>query len=291
MLKIQQMEKLDLTVFEKSQLIDNYKSELRKLEFQIEAAKSAIALLETGAPAVVPQVSIIDTEQVTIPATEQQAPKKRGPKPKEKVAETESASAQPEPAKEEAKPAAVKGKPGKKAGTKKASALKEEPVEEPVTAETTPEESSPTPKKGKGKGKAQKSVETAGQVEDQPAPAEKAEKAKKEKTEKKEKPKVAKAPKEKKAEDEGDRKKPGPKASMSFWDEFILEKLRAVGEGTLSSADLLGAMKSERDAKDLQLGNTQLSQLLNRSLHKLVHKMKLVASQQLAGRNFTYWAK
>ena len=288
MLKIQQMEKLDLTVFEKSQLIDNYKSELRKLEFQIEAARAAIALLETGTAAVAPQVTILDTEQVTVPTTEQQAPKKRGPKPKENTAETESASAQPEPAKEEAKPAAVKGKAGKKAGTKKASAPKEEPVEEPVKAELSAEESVPAPKKGKRKDKAPKSVEVEVQVEDKAAPAEK---VKKEKTEKKEKTKVAKAPKEKKAEAEGDRKKPGPKASMSFWDEFILEKLRAVGEGTLSSADLLGAMKSERDAKDLQLGNTQLSQLLNRSLHKLVHKMKLVASQQLAGRNFAYWAK
>lgn len=288
MLKIQQMEKLDLTVFEKSQLIDNYKSELRKLEFQIEAARAAIALLETGTAAVAPQVTILDTEQVTVPTTEQQAPKKRGPKPKENTTETESASAQSEPATEETKPVAAKGKPGKKAGTKKASAPKEAPVEEPVKAELSAEESVPAPKKGKRKDKAPKSVEVEVQVEDKAAPAEK---VKKEKTEKKEKTKVAKAPKEKKAEAEGDRKKPGPKASMSFWDEFILEKLRAVGEGTLSSADLLGAMKSERDAKDLQLGNTQLSQLLNRSLHKLVHKMKLVASQQLAGRNFAYWAK
>jgi hypothetical protein len=282
------MEKLDLTVFEKSQLIDNYKSELRKLEFQIEAARAAIALLETGAAATAPQVSIIETEQSAVSSAEEKVPQKRGPKAKEKVAEPVLAKVIPEPATEVETPAAVKGKPGKKTGTKKTAAPQEAPSAAVAVAEASTESTAPAPKKGKGKSKLSKATASTAQVEDALAPLGKPEKVKKEK---KEKPKVAKAPKENKTEAEGDRKKPGPKATMSFWDEFILEKLRAMGDGSLSSSELLEAMKSERDAKDLQLGNTQLAQLLNRSLQKLVHKMKLVASQQLAGRNFAYWAK
>lgn len=284
------MEKLDLTVSEKSQLIDNYKSELRKLEFQIEAAKAAISFLEAGV-AKAPQVSVLDGENTDVPET---TTKKRGPRPKEQAVATETPA--PSPVQKEEK-AVTKGKAGKKAGTKKAAAPQEAPVEEAGAPETSPAETSaeevaaaPGKGKGKGKRKAVKAADTTA-VEESPATESKPAKTKKEKSEKKEKPKTAKASKEKNPESEGDRKKPGPKATLSFWDEFILEKLRAVGEGSLSSSDLLEAMRSERDAKDLQLGNVQLSQLLNRSLQKLVHKMKLVASQQLAGRNFTYWAK
>ncbi|MBK7474752.1 MAG: hypothetical protein IPI11_01550 [Haliscomenobacter sp.] len=117
------MAKITLTPLEINQLVDNYKSELRKLEFQVETVKTAIGQLEGGP---------VTPATITAPVEEKKSePKKRGPKPKNK--ETQAAPKAPVSAEEPVSAEAPK-KRGPKSKNQPIQAAPKAPVsvEEPV---------------------------------------------------------------------------------------------------------------------------------------------------------------
>ncbi len=277
--KSNKMAKITLTPLEINQLLDNYKSELRKLEFQVEAAKSAIAQLE-GAP--------VSPATITAPPEEKKSePKKRGPKPKNKetqavpvvAAPIEKPSESEAPKKRGPKAKTINVTEPKAAKTKAAKAPKaEKPAKaEKITKATKEAKALKVEKPAKSKAPA------AAPVAETKTPARKGRPS----TKKAGEPKAPAAEQKKKA-------KPGPTASYSEWDTFILETMKRVGK-PMANADLLDYMKTERDArkneKEYQIGDSRLKELLNRSLQKLGNKMALLVKENYEGRGFLYRLK
>lgn len=264
------MENKELTLLEKSQLIDNYKSDLRKLEFQIITIKSAIERLEkevisaavstTESAEIQPvkQKKVEVVAEVAAPAAKE--PKKRGPKPK--VA-TEMPAA----------PVAEEVSTPKKRGPK--PKVQQEPTAAKATEKLTSEKQSK-------KAKAAEAPKASKQSKKEKAPKSSAKKSAKA------------APKEKlvaaKATEATDKKKPGRQAGMTFWDTFILNTLTTI-DRPMTVADLQDFMRQERDTKNIQEGDTRLSHLLNRSLNKLYNTMKIISREAYSGRGYLYKVK
>lgn len=301
------MAKITLTPMEINQLVDNYKSELRKLEFQVESIKTAISQLE-GAP-VIPTV-------ITAPAEEKKfETKKRGPKPKNKEAQiatkvdipAEKPTSTEVPKKRGPKPKAVVAAETK---TPKPKAVKAPKVEKAVKVAKAPkaEKAVKAVKVAKAEkavniakvAKAEKVVKAATPVaKEKPAKPVKSKAVAAPKEEiktpaKKGRPSTKKAAESKPSTAEQKKAKPGPTAAYSEWDSFILDTMKRVGK-PMANADLLDYMKTERDArsseKEYQIGDSRLKELLNRSLQKLGNKMDLLVKENYEGRGFLYRLK
>ena len=303
-----------LTPAEISQLMAAYESELRKLEFQRGALTEAILKLQK-------QIGIteITVEPTTELIIETAKPERKKPGPKagaKKAAVTtvpaETKPAQDKPGKKKSKPEStdtpvtppLETTPETPAKTRKPRADKQETAPAaPVTKgkagrpkkvkeDTTTENISDTivekPKgKGKGKGRPPKSAA--------PEAAETKPKAQKEKKSKetKEIPVKETAGKIKaeeilvKSEVKG---KPGPKATYSKWDRFIFDLIKKVAR-PMTSADIIDAMKAERDSTKEPLGDTALAQQLNRTLQKLGSKLDLLKKEPYSGKGKVYSLK
>lgn len=270
------MAKPNLTQAEINELLSDYQSNLRKLDFERELILEAISKLQK-------QTGV--TETPPAPAAELPKPerKKPGPKPK----------AKPEAPKAQEVAPASKRKGRKSAKAEPVAAITEPPVTEvTVTAtpapktrgrkkQTTAEVAAPAPEK-KGKGGRPRKQATAAPVKEKKA--EKAEKA----------VKAAKAPKTaqkaSKTEKTAEKAKPGPKPSYNKWDLLILKGLKKIGK-PMSSQDLLEIMKEERDAANEPYGDTTLGQFLNRSLQKLGKKQELLNTEPYSGKGYLYSLK
>ena len=226
------MEKENLSAIEIKELIDNYKSNIRKFEFQIENAKLAISKLES-------EILLGSTkaaeEGKSKKATGKQAVK-RGPKPKKAATEAAQAAEVKEPKKRGPKP--------KKAVAEAAQAAE---VKEP-------KKRGPKPKK---------------------AVAEAAQAAEVKKAEKKNKAAA-------KPSGPVEKKRPGRTATLTEWDNFIIQTL-GEGKKLRTNDDLHKAMMEERDAQKIQEGNARLKELLNRSLQKLSGKMGQIDKVKVPG--------
>ena len=271
-----------LTQAEISQLMASYESELRKIEFQRGALVEAISKLQkhTGITEVIIETAV---------ETAKPERKKPGPKPGAKKSAAPVAPAPEKPA---------KGRPGRKKVAKEPLVT---PVEAKIeasvaTPETTPKKRKPRaqkeqaapatpPAKGKvGRPKAIKASTEISTVKEKQAktPKVKAEKATKGKA-KNEKVKVEKT-------ETGAKAKPGPKASYSKWDHFVFDLIKKIGR-PMTSADIIDAMKAERDRANDSLGDTALAQQLNRTLQKLSAKLDLLNKQPYSGKGKIYSLK
>ncbi len=301
-----------LTPAEISQLMATYESELRKLEFQRGSLTEAILKLQK-------QIGIteITIEPATALAIQPAKPerKKPGPKAGAKKAATILPTLEKTP----------KGKPGKKKGTDEtptapvAAAIEPSPempaktrkprTSKPEAAPATPpatkgkagrpkavketllpEKTSPEiVEKPKGKGRPPKSAAPSPEIAE---PKVKAGKEKK-----------VKAPKDTSAKETSGKikaeeiaikpetkVKPGPKATYNKWDNFIFNLIKKVAR-PMTSADIIDAMKVERDATKEPLGDTALSQQLNRTLTKLGGKLDLLKKEPYSGKGKVYSLK
>ncbi len=288
------MAKITLTPLEVNQLVDNYKSELRKLEFQVEAVKTAIGQLEGGP---------VTPTTITAPVEEKIAePKKRGPKPKNKEAQATPEVVVPveEPVVAEApkkrgpKSKAVTAAEPKTVKTKAPKAEKAEKAAKPVKApkpakapkaeevSKTEAAKTETPEANKKPAKTGKSKAVAAPKEEAKTPARKG------------RPRTKNIDETPTSTEKQKKAKPGPTSAYSEWDTFILDTMTRVGK-PMANADLLDYMKTERDArsneKEYQIGDSRLKELLNRSLQKLGNKMDLLVKENYEGRGFLYRLK
>lgn len=291
-LKLKKMAKITLTPLEINQLVDNYKSELRKLEFQVEAVKTAIGQLEGGP--VTPTTILAPVEE------KKSEPKKRGPKPKnietpaapEAPVLAEKPVAAEAPKKRGPKSKAVAGAPDapKAPKTKVAKApkaekaAKAEKAQKPATKAPKAEKAAKTetPVASEKPVKTRKPKTAAAPKEEPKAPA------------KKGRPRTKNTDETPTSTEKQKKAKPGPTSAFSEWDSFILETMTRVGK-PMANADLLDYMKTERDArsneKEYQIGDSRLKELLNRSLQKLGNKMDLLVKENYEGRGYLYRLK
>ena len=288
------MAKITLPPLEVNQLVDNYKSELRKLEFQVEAVKTAIGQLEGGP---------VTPTTITAPVEKKIAePKKRGPKPKNKEAQATPEVVVPveEPVVAEApkkrgpKSKAVTAAEPKTVKTKAPKAEKAEkaaktvkapkPAKAPKAEEVSKTEAAKTetPEANKKPAKTGKSKAVAAPKEEAKTPARKG------------RPRTKNIDETPTSTEKQKKAKPGPTSAYSEWDTFILDTMTRVGK-PMANADLLDYMKTERDArsneKEYQIGDSRLKELLNRSLQKLGNKMDLLVKENYEGRGFLYRLK
>lgn len=279
--KIKEMGNQKLTQAEISQLMASYESELRKIEFQRGALVEAISKLQkhTG----ITTITIDSTIETVKPER-----KKPGPKPGAKKTATPTVPAQEKP---------EKGKRTRKKTT-------EEVISAPEEARTTAQSPETSVKKRKSKTDKQEEVLVPTPQLKQKAGRPKADKTKtevpaaEEKTVKSTKVKIEKTKKEKTKNEKvkadktetGAKAKPGPKASYSKWDHFVFDLIKKVGR-PMTSADIIDSMKAERDKAKDSLGDTALSQQLNRTLQKLSAKLDLLNKQPYSGKGKIYSLK
>jgi hypothetical protein len=267
-----------LTQAEISQLMATYESELRKLEFQRETVLEVISKLQK-------HTGIIELAVEPVQETPPKERKKPGPKAgfkKTVAASTEVSTSVPN----EETAATVEEKPKKGRGKGKQKATATDSITTPAAElskpakisagkgkqkkKTEPVETTPaSPAKRKGKLKLDEPIEATPAVE-------KPVKAKKEKA-------VITAESESKA-------KPGPKTSYNKWDHFIFDLIKKVGK-PMTSADIIDSMKAERDIAKDSLGDTALSQQLNRTLTKLGGKLDLLKKEPYSGKGKIYSLK
>ncbi|MFZ4427597.1 MAG: hypothetical protein ACOYOO_10600 [Saprospiraceae bacterium] len=257
-----------LTSAEISQLMAAYESELRKLEFQRGTVVEAISKLQKHTP-------MIETAPELPKETQLPAPKKRGPKAgfKKKAAEPIE-TPELETAAAITKPIEEKPKGRKRKQETPAGATAE------VPAAATPQPVEPT---AKGKKKKTEAVESPAET-----PSKKKGKIKLDETGMA--PQVSKKEETAKNKETESKGKPGPKASYNKWDRFIFDLIKKVGK-PMTSADIIDAMKEERDTTKEQIGDTGLSQQLNRTLQKLGTKLDLLKKEPYSGKGKVYSLK
>ncbi len=268
MRKIKEMGNEKLTSAEISQLMAAYESELRKLEFQRGTVVEAISKLQKHTP-------MIETAPELPKETQLPAPKKRGPKAgfKKKAAEPIE-TPELETAAAITKPIEEKPKGRKRKQETPAGATAE------VPAAATPQPVEPT---AKGKKKKTEAVESPAET-----PSKKKGKIKLDETGMA--PQVSKKEETAKNKETESKGKPGPKASYNKWDRFIFDLIKKVGK-PMTSADIIDAMKEERDTTKEQIGDTGLSQQLNRTLQKLGTKLDLLKKEPYSGKGKVYSLK
>jgi len=253
------MNNRELTSIEKRHLIEKYQSDARLLEHQLDKLHQWIKELENEP---------VEKKATVQPAT----PGKTETATKEKVEKVK-------------KVAADKTKTLGKRGPKPKEKVKDSTAPVEVAAEKAAKIVVEKPKAVKAAKGTEKGAEKSavGKIKiAKPAKAPKPAKVEKTSTAKKSKEAVPAADAA-----ASEKKKPGRQATMSFWDTFVLDKLLEINK-PMAVTDLLDAMKDERDAQKLNEGNTMLSQLLNRSLHKLYHKMQLISREEYDGRGYLY---
>ena len=302
-----------LTTAEISQLMATYESELRKLEFQRGALTEAVLKLQkqigiteiTVEPAKELAIQPAKPERkkpgpkagnkkaavAEVPAVEK--PAKGKPGRKKSVAETPATPAatviettaekpaktrKPRASKLETTPATptVKGKPGRP------KAVKEAPATEKAATEMV--------EKPKGKGRPPKSTAPSPTIVEPKAKVVK-EKKVKEVKDSTTKGKAGKIKATEIAVKSETKAKPGPKATYTKWDHFVFNLIKKVAR-PMTSADIIDAMKVERDATKEPLGDTGLSQQLNRTLTKFgTNKLDLLKKEPYSGKGKVYSLK
>lgn len=306
-----------LTPAEISQLMATYESELRKLEFQRGALTEAVLKLQKQIG--ITEITVEPTKELAIqpakperkkpgpkagnkkaavaevPAVEKPAKGKPGRKKSvaetpatpvaaviETTAEKPAKTRKPRTSKLETAPAtpAVKGKPGRP------KAVKEAPATEKTATEIV--------EKTKGKGRPPKSTAPSPSIAEPKAKVIKEKKTKEKKVKEAKisaaKGKAGKIKAEEIAVKSETKAKPGPKATYSKWDHFVFNLIKKVAR-PMTSADIIDAMKVERDATKQPLGDTALSQQLNRTLTKLGGKLDLLKKEPYSGKGKVYSLK
>ncbi|MCB9048124.1 MAG: hypothetical protein H6556_01740 [Lewinellaceae bacterium] len=241
-------------------LLTQYRSDLRKLEYQIHQTQSIIQGLEKQAAEVQEALAI---ETSTAPPAAEKTTAKRAAKGRPK----KSGRKPGRPPK--AKPAKAADKaPEAKAETTKAPEAK---APEAKAAETkAPEAKAPAAKKTAGRRPSKKSAEEKSPAVKKKGPGRPRKSTAEKKT-------------EKAAKKESPEKK-GPGYRLSEWDNFVFDCLKAKQQALITQ-DFLDIAKANPDIKS---GEAQIKVKLNRSLHKLSNKKGALVKVEHSGRGYAY---
>ena len=268
------MEYTQLSPLEVRDLINKYKSDLRKLDFQRLKTGSIIKELEGYATEIEEALSI---EEATI----RELPSSGEPQTEEKKA---PAKRRTRPAKAEAKKPKAKKQTATKAAAKKEEAPKPEQKQE-TTQTAAKKEEAPKPEQK------QETTQTAAKKEEAPKPEKKKKRrgrppGSKNKTKSKSTAKgkgktkqKAAASSTKSATEAGQRG-----YRLSEWDQFVLNSLEDKQKAlTTSEFTEIGVANPS-----IKSGAAQIKTKLNRSLHKLANKKGVLVKVEHSGRGFAY---
>jgi hypothetical protein len=240
-----------LSPLELRDLINNYSSDLRKLNYQV--AKTQAMLNELEGHLAEADIAL-GLEWSEAPA---KAPEKAAPKPATKKAASKSATKKA-PEKAAPKPAAEKkseDKPkrrGRPAGSKNKTTLKK------TKSASTGKTKTKTKGRGRPPGSKNKSKVAA------------------------DKAKASKPTASKKTEQAATDDTPGYR--LSEWDNFILKSLKEKQKVLTTSA----LTKTGVSDSSIKLGSAQIKTKLNASLHKLANKKGMLVKVEHSGRGFAY---
>jgi len=238
-----------LNPLEIKDLINQYHSDLRKLEYQVHKAKSIIQELEKQAAGV---KEALAGEEVKA---------KSAAKPRARKAAPASES---KPEKEKKRPGRPRKAEAAQIGETKAEAPAIEP-EAKVAAAPAPEAEAPT---------AKRTPKKRAKKEEPAAPKKKAGRP----------PKSAEEKKSTKASKKESAEKQEAGYRLSEWDELVVNCLKTKQKALITS-DFVDIAKENPDIKS---GEAQIKVKLNRSLHKLSNKKGLLVKVEHSGRGYAY---
>lgn len=248
-----------LTPLEIQDLVNKYRSDLRKLEFQVQHTVSLLQQLEQAAAQAEEALAVAPAVQAPTAAPKPKRGRGRGPAKKE---------AAPKP-----KATGRRGRPPKAA----AEAAKKETTETTATAEV---KETPKAKTTRGRKPGRPKKEVAAKKEPK-ATTQKETVANKEVPDKKEtKPKAPKETKPKAAKKEAG----APGYRLSPIDQFVADSLKSQQKALITS-DFVDLAK---DNPAIKGGEAQVKVKLNRSLHKLANKKGILVKVEYPGRGYAY---
>lgn len=250
-----------LTPLEIQDLVNKYRSDLRKLEFQVQHTASLLQQLEQAAAQAEEALAVAPAVTAPTAAPKPTRGRGRGPAKKE---------AAPKP-----KATGRRGRPPKAAAA--TDAAKKETTETTATAEIKETPKAKTTR-GRKPGRPKKEVPAKKETK---ATAGKETVDKKEVPAKKEaKPKAPKETKTKAAKKEAE----APGYRLSPIDQFVADSLKSQ-QKALITADFVDLAK---DNPAIKGGEAQVKVKLNRSLHKLANKKGILVKVEYPGRGFAY---